>query len=131
MRGPIGAAAVVLALSTALAACGDGVMPSTPDLQEQFVQVVREASPKVVQIQSRVDLGSGVVFDTRGHVVTNMHVVQRAQRFVVTLASGEHHPATLVGSDRSHDLAVVQIAGQDRPPRHSPTRRAFGSATSC
>jgi putative serine protease PepD len=116
MRGPIGAAAVVLALSTALAACGDGVMPSTPDLQEQFVQVVREASPKVVQIQSRVDLGSGVVFDTRGHIVTNMHVVQGAQRFVVTLAGGERHPATLVGSDPPHDLAVVQLAGARPTP---------------
>jgi putative serine protease PepD len=116
MRGPVGAAAVVLALSMALAACGDGVMPSTPDLQEQFVQVVREASPKVVQIQSRVDLGSGVVFDTRGHIVTNMHVVQGAQRFVVTLAGGERHPATLVGSDPPHDLAVVQLAGARPAP---------------
>ena len=116
MRGQIGAAALVLALSTALSACGDGVTPSTPDLQEQFVQVVREASPKVVQIQSRVDLGSGVVFDTRGHIVTNMHVVHGAQRFVVTLADGERHPATLVGSDRSHDLAVVQLDGATPRP---------------
>jgi putative serine protease PepD len=71
MRGQIGVAAAVLALSTALGACGDGVTPSTPDLQEQFVQVVREVSPKVVQIQSRVDLGSGVVIDTQGPIVTN------------------------------------------------------------
>jgi len=116
MRGRIGAAAVVVAVSTALTACGDGVTPATPDLQEQFVEVVREASPKVVQIQSRVDLGSGVVFDTRGHIVTNMHVVQGARRFVVTLAGGERHPATLVGSDRSHDLAVVQLDGATPRP---------------
>jgi putative serine protease PepD len=116
MRGPIAAAALALALSTALTACGDGATPPTPDLQEQFVQVVREAAPKVVQIQSRTGLGSGVVFDARGHVVTNMHVVRGTQRFVVTLAGGDRHPATLVGSDRSHDLAVVQIAGARPAP---------------
>ncbi len=80
------------------------------------MQVVRAASPKVVQIKSGIGLGSGVVVDNRGHVVTNMHVVQGAQRFAVTLAGGERYPATLVGSDGAHDLAVVQLAGARPAP---------------
>jgi S1-C subfamily serine protease len=70
----------------------------------------------VVQIQSGIGLGSGVVFDDRGNVVTNAHVVAGARRFVVTLSGGDRHPATLVGADRSHDLAVVHLAGAQPAP---------------
>jgi S1-C subfamily serine protease len=51
------------------------------------------------------------VFDARGDVVTNAHVVGNATRFVVTLASGASHPATLVGGDAGVDLAVIRING--------------------
>jgi putative serine protease PepD len=44
-------------------------------------------------------------------VVTNAHVVDGATRFVVTLASGDRHPATLVGRDAGTDLAVIRITG--------------------
>jgi S1-C subfamily serine protease len=91
--------------------------PAAPsDLQKQFVRVVRTVSPQVVQIQTPVGLGSGVVFDARGDVVTNAHVVGRYRRFSVTLADGATHQATLVGSDRGHDLAVVRLAGVTPPP---------------
>jgi putative serine protease PepD len=85
-------------------------MPSPfMDLQQQFVRVVKTVSPQVVQIQSQVGLGSGIVFDDRGDVVTNAHVVEGARRFVVTLSGGARHRATLVGSDRAHDIAVVRL----------------------
>ena len=85
-------------------------------LQQQFVSIVKAVSPSVVQIRTAVALGSGVVFDARGDVVTNAHVVGNARRFVVTLASGDGHPATLVGSDAGADLAVIRIKGaQPRP----------------
>ena len=80
-------------------------------LQQRFVSVVRAISPAVVQIRTLVALGSGVVFDAGGDVVTNAHVVGNATRFVVTLASGDTHPATLVGRDAANDLAVIRIAG--------------------
>jgi S1-C subfamily serine protease len=85
-------------------------------LQQRFVSIVKEVSPKVVQIQTAVDLGSGVVFDARGDVVTNAHVVGDATRFVVTLASGDRHPATLVGRDIGVDLAIIRIQGARTPP---------------
>jgi putative serine protease PepD len=85
-------------------------------LQEQFVSVVKAVSPSVVQIRTPLDLGSGVVFDDRGDVVTNAHVVGNAKRFVVTLASGESHPATVVGKDVGNDLAVIRFTGGQPSP---------------
>ena len=89
---------------------------SAGGLQRQFVHDVRSVSPKVVQIQTPIGLGSGIVFDARGDVVTNAHVVRGARAFVVTLADGDRRPATLVGADRRHDLAVVRLAGAHPAP---------------
>ena len=80
-------------------------------LQQELVSVVRAVSPSVVQIETAQALGSGVVFDARGDIVTNAHVVGHATRFVVTLASGDSHPATAIGRDAANDLAVIRIAG--------------------
>jgi putative serine protease PepD len=71
---------------------------------------VRKVSPAVVQIETPSGLGSGVVFDATGNIVTNAHVVGAYQRFVVTLAGGSKHNATLVGSYQQGDLAVVRLA---------------------
>ncbi|MFL5842904.1 MAG: S1C family serine protease [Thermoleophilaceae bacterium] len=84
-------------------------------LQQEFVALVSRVSPSVVQIRTEQALGSGVVFDGRGDVVTNAHVVAGASHVVVTLASGERHPATVVGRDVGHDLAVIRLAA-GRPP---------------
>ena len=110
--------------ATAVAACGASspgnevtrVAPlasadSATSLQQELVSVVKAVSPSVVQIRTAQDLGSGVVFDARGDVVTNAHVVGNATRFVVTLASGDSHPATAIGRDAANDLAVIRIAG--------------------
>jgi S1-C subfamily serine protease/predicted lipoprotein with Yx(FWY)xxD motif len=83
----------------------------TEALQRQFVDVVRTVSPQVVQVQTRSGLGSGIVFDRAGDVVTNAHVVGGARRFVVTLAGGRRLGATLLGADRGHDLAVLHLTG--------------------
>ena len=80
-------------------------------LQQELVSVVKSVSPSVVQIRTPEALGSGVVFDARGDVVTNAHVVANATRFVVTLASGDSHPATAIGRDTTNDLAVIRITG--------------------
>jgi putative serine protease PepD len=120
--------AALAALAAAVAACGasdrgDDVTAVAPlasagratSLQQQFVSVVKAVSPSVVQIETPEALGSGVVFDARGDVVTNAHVVANAKRFVVTLASGDSHPATAIGRDAANDLAVIRIA--DARPR--------------
>ncbi|MBE3576113.1 MAG: trypsin-like peptidase domain-containing protein [Limnochordales bacterium] len=57
--------------------------------------------------------GSGVVWDARGHIVTNAHVVNGAQEVRVTLADGRSYIAEIVGMDTAYDLAVLRIrAGQ-------------------
>ncbi|EKE43498.1 DegP [Oceaniovalibus guishaninsula JLT2003] len=53
--------------------------------------------------------GSGFVWDDRGHIVTNAHVIANANRATVRLADGGAYPARLVGIDRTHDLAVLRI----------------------
>ncbi len=116
--------ALVLAAVAALAAgCGssesDIATSAAPvaqtnglaSIQQQFVSVVKAVSPSVVQIRTPRTLGSGVVFYSRGDVVTNAHVVDNATQFVVTLASGESHPATMVGRDAQDDLAVIRFTG--------------------
>jgi S1-C subfamily serine protease len=60
--------------------------------------------------------GSGFVWDTGGHIVTNYHVIEGAAAAQVRLADGRVLPARLVGAAPTHDLAVLQIdAGGDRP----------------
>ncbi len=54
-------------------------------------------------------IGSGVIIDDLGHVLTNFHVAGRAKRIDVTLADLEHVRATLIGSDHWTDLALIQL----------------------
>jgi len=83
--------------------------PSALAQQQQFVQVVKQVSPSVVLIQTSQGLGSGIVFDAAGNVVTNAHVVEGASSFQVTLADGKRYPARLVGDFAADDLAVLHI----------------------
>ena len=53
--------------------------------------------------------GSGSIIDTKGHILTNYHVVANAQKLEVTLAEGSKWPAKLIGSDPDNDLAVIKI----------------------
>jgi S1-C subfamily serine protease len=80
------------------------------DLQQEFVHVVQAVSPAVVEIRTADGLGSGIVFDRSGDIVTNAHVVGAGGPSVVTLMGGSRHPATLVGADKAHDLAVLRLA---------------------
>jgi S1-C subfamily serine protease len=81
-------------------------------LQAEFVTTIRTVLPSVVLISTGTSLGSGVVFDDKGDIITNAHVVGRSTSFQVTLAdSAVTVPATLVGSYPPDDLAVIKIAG--------------------
>ena len=71
--------------------------------------MIRRTQPQVVQIQTDSGLGSGVIFDAKGNIVTNAHVVGTATQLLVTLADGRRFDARLVGSYPPDDLAVVDI----------------------
>jgi serine protease Do len=61
-------------------------------------------------------VGTGVVLDEAGHILTNNHVIQDAQRIVVTLSNGQRYPATLIGRDLKTDTAVIEIAATGLTP---------------
>ncbi|WP_329598808.1 trypsin-like peptidase domain-containing protein [Streptomyces pseudovenezuelae] len=80
------------------------------DLQSSYQKVIRGVLPSVVQIQASNDLGSGVVYDDKGHIVTNAHVVGDEKTFKVTTANNENElTATLVYSYPEQDLAVIKL----------------------
>ncbi len=87
------------------------------NLQAAYQSVVRNVLPSVVQIQTPVGLGSGVIFDAKGNIVTNAHVVGKSTTFQVTLANAAKPVAgTLVGTYPADDLAVIHVdAGNLRP----------------
>ena len=63
----------------------------------------------------RFGLGSGVIIDARGYVLTNEHVVAEADKITVTLPDGREFKGEVKGTDPRSDLAVVKIDGQDLP----------------
>jgi len=60
--------------------------------------------------------GSGFIIDKEGHILTNYHVIADARQIEITLHNRKKYRATIVGVDRSHDLAVVQIKAPDLTP---------------
>ncbi|AEW93666.1 MULTISPECIES: S1C family serine protease [Streptomycetaceae] len=101
--------------SPGTAAPSRGAGPTVSDrLQDEYQKVVRDVLPSVVQITAGQSLGSGIVYDTSGDIVTNAHVVGDSTAFKVTLATGGGSAdATLVGSYPADDLAVIRLR---RPP---------------
>jgi S1-C subfamily serine protease len=100
------------------------------DAEEQNnIGVYRKNIGSVVNITSRVmtydffyglvpqeGQGSGFVIDKEGHILTNYHVIEDARQVEVTLHNRKKYKATIVGTDKSHDLAIVQIKAPDLQP---------------
>jgi putative serine protease PepD len=85
-------------------------------LQNAFVSVFRKVSPSVVQIETSEGLGSGIVFDKKGDIVTNNHVVGTSKTFTVTTSTGRQLKGTLVGTFAADDLAVIEVGGGSLHP---------------
>jgi putative serine protease PepD len=92
-------------------------------LEDAYVKVVAQVRPSVVEISTDTGLGSGVVYDAKGNIVTNNHVVGDATSFKVALGDGRTVDATLVGKYPPNDLAVIHVSGD--PP--APARFADSS----
>jgi putative serine protease PepD len=78
-------------------------------LQQEFVDVVKKVNPSVVVIETASGLGSGIVYDAKGDIVTNAHVTDGSSTFKVTLADGRTVDGTLVGSFTGDDVAVIHV----------------------
>ena len=122
-NGDSGGAAVVVptpsasAAGTTLPAVASDTQDARPGVAASSAALAdlpalfEEVSPSVVQIRARGQnggsVGSGVVIDRSGHILTNYHVVQGAIMLVVELPDGTTAGAELVGSDPGNDLAVI------------------------
>ena len=108
-----------------LSLCGSTAEAISPDRLTPIVRAVRDASPAVVNIQGqksiaekKVDskatrqvngMGTGVVIDPRGYILTNYHVVDGVRRINVTLHTGQTYVAKVVARDTETDLAIIHI----------------------
>ena len=116
-----------LVAASAGAPAGQG-SPLAPD---SVINVAKKDTPGVVQITNEqvqlgalgnsqtvpTGVGTGIVLDQQGHILTNDHVVRGAQKLLVTLADGsKEYPATLVGADPRTDLAVIQVSSTQLTP---------------
>lgn len=85
-------------------------------LQDQFVSVVTQVSPSVVVITTDQGLGSGVIYDSNGDIVTNYHVVAGATTYRVTLSDNKQYTGSVVGTFQAGDLAVIRIHASGLKP---------------
>ena len=100
-----------------------------PVCDGELIETIEKISPSVVNINTvRLvhdyymnivplrGMGSGVVFDNDGHVMTNNHIVEQSEKIEVTLFDGRKFDGKLVGTDRLSDIAVVKVDGDNLPP---------------
>jgi S1-C subfamily serine protease len=96
--------------------------PAYDSEEQQNIAVYKKALPSVVNILSTAvsfdffygpvpqqGQGSGFILDKQGHILTNNHVIDNAQKVEVTLSDKHKYKATVVGVDKGHDLALLQI----------------------
>ncbi len=101
-----------------------------PDSTSPVVNIAAQVGPAVVAITNRQEVsnwfgqtqvvdagaGSGVIFDNRGYIVTNNHVVEGAKEVMVSLGDGQPaRKAQVIGADAWSDLAVIKIDGTNLP----------------
>ncbi|WP_103529362.1 S1C family serine protease [Streptomyces sp. SM12] len=99
---------------------------SAASLDETFQQVVGDVLPSVVQITTEQGLGSGVVYDSDGHIVTNAHVLGDSDHFEVLMANNRKPlAARLVADYPPQDLAVIRL--EDAPDDLNPA--TFGKSS--
>ena len=80
-----------------------------------LIEIFEKAEPSVVRVnvqrteESIGGVGSGFVFDKKGHIITNAHVVKDAKKVVVTFLDGRSYNAKIIGIDEYTDIAVVKV----------------------
>jgi serine protease Do len=110
--------------------------PEEPDALRQFRQQLREGRPtppfpREGDLDERgqpTNVGSGVIFNTQGLVLTNAHVVRNAEKVVVRTADGYEYTATDIRADAESDLAVLKIEAETEGPQEFPVAR-LGDST--
>jgi len=76
------------------------------------VKLLHDFYYQIVPVQG---MGSGIIIDPKGYIITNNHVIEGAEEIKVTLTSGEVLSGKLVGKCGSDDVAIVKVDGKDLP----------------
>ncbi|MDQ3531489.1 MAG: trypsin-like peptidase domain-containing protein [Actinomycetota bacterium] len=87
-----------------------------PQGSEPVAAVAKAVLPSVVQIETEGGLGTGVVYNANGFILTAAHVVEGSSEVTVRLADGRRVRGEVEGADATTDVAVVSIGRQDIPP---------------
>ena len=106
-------------------------------LQDAYIGAVEKAAASTVSVSTargpygppfgpypRRGIGSGVVLDTQGHVLTTHHVLDGAERVIVAFPDGRVLSGSVVGGDAETDIAVVRVSGSDFRPADRATASA-------
>lgn len=110
-------------LSSAFRGAADRALPAVVSIRVVQTQRVVRSQPRIFRFfpdfpgfevpevfeMPREGSGSGFIFDSRGYVMTNRHVVADADEVIVTLSDGREYRATVVGTDPMTDVAVIRI----------------------
>ena len=136
MSPPFQSSSLLLAIALAIG-CAAHAPPYPPATPQAVTNVTNALFPAVVRIDVKQEtysegkrklqagIGSGVIIDNQGHILTNYHVAGRAAEIYVTLSNRERLPARLVGDDHWTDLAVLQMDIDTLKSKNVP----FNSAT--
>jgi S1-C subfamily serine protease len=89
-------------------AVGEKVVPS--------VVTVQISGTTMSGQETEVGSGSGVIYDTQGHILTNNHVAEAGSSYEVVLSDGRIYPAEVVGTDPTTDLAVLKVTAENLQP---------------
>jgi putative serine protease PepD len=79
-------------------------------------QVAREVGPSVVQVEANGEIGSGVIYEAAGLILTAHHVVESADSFNVVLNDGTKLRGRVVGRQPARDLAVISVETEKKLP---------------
>ena len=121
-------------------ACGGG-SPAAPRPQGEFstqglaaVEIVRQLTPSVVHVftetasqdpsrlmRPAVGVGTGIILDEDGYVLTNNHVIADAGAITVTLHDGESYRGLLVGGETNPDIAIIKLDASGLQPANTGT----------
>jgi S1-C subfamily serine protease len=132
--GVIGALSVIAIVAVLFAVPPESLKPGTTVTNDYSTSIVEEVTPSFTNSLSQIEIfeksepgvvrvnvqrgesedvsggvGSGFVFDKKGHIITNAHVIKNANKVVVTFLDGRSYNAEVIGSDEYTDLAVIKV----------------------
>jgi len=121
-RGSLRLLSVLATLGLGLATAPAHASPLRPPAPRDAASAAAQVGPQIVDIdaklgyQSAIGAGTGIVIDGGGVILTNNHVVAGATDLTArSIGNGQTYPASVIGYDRQHDIAVLQLAGGGLP----------------